>query len=296
MFYNAPMHYDLNPAAIARHCRSAGSAAVVIEVVRETGSTNADLLARLGATGSAVNGGAPDAQPGPLLLVAHRQTAGRGRAGRQWMSDAGSLTFSVAWRFTRPLSGLVGLPLVVGVALAEVLRARGVDVGLKWPNDVLLDGQKLAGVLIETTAVTGRASDADVVGRAGDGTWAVIGVGLNLVASADVVEHASGLAPASAIARLPATDRNQLLAELLDALADCLPRFDATGFAPWTPRWNALHVFAGREVRILDGARELHFGRALGVDHSGRLLLQTNAGTVAVMAGDVSLRPVTETY
>ena len=296
MFYNAPMHSDLNPAAIARHCRSAGSAAIVIEVVRETGSTNADLLARIGATGSAVDGGAPDVEPGPMLLVAHRQTAGRGRAGRQWLSDAGSLTFSVAWRFTRPLSGLVGLPLVVGVALAEVLRRRGADVGLKWPNDVLLDGQKLAGVLIETTAVTGRAGKAGVVGGGGDGTWAVIGIGLNLVASADIEQQASGLARALPIARLPATDRNQLLAEVLDALADCLPRFDVTGFAPWARRWNALHAFAGREVWILDGTRELHAGRASGVDDSGRLLLETSAGTVAVMAGDVSLRPVTEAH
>lgn len=293
LFYNAPMHPDLNAAAIAGHCHCcrADAHAIAIEVVDETGSTNADLLARIGASAASGSAAATGTALRPTLLAARRQTAGRGRAGRSWQSDAGSLTFSLAWGFARPLAGLVGLPLAVGVALADVLRARGTAVGLKWPNDVLLERRKLAGILIET-AGTGNS--------AGGRTWAVIGIGINL--APDVEPGANSARPDAdapafplPIAMLPATDRNRLLAELLDALATCLQAFDADGFAPWTARWNALHAHRDQEVRIIDRDRELHAGRALGVDDSGRLLLQTAGGTVAVMAGDVSLRPVTAT-
>jgi BirA family biotin operon repressor/biotin-[acetyl-CoA-carboxylase] ligase len=99
---------DLNAAAIGRHCAEC-AAHVALSVVAETGSTNADLLAQ-------VHGGT---LAGPALLVAHSQTAGRGRAGRSWLSAPGAtLMFSLAWRFKSPLQHLVGLPLAAGVALA----------------------------------------------------------------------------------------------------------------------------------------------------------------------------------
>ena len=120
----------MNGAAIA----ALANVGVDVEVVEETGSTNADLLKRAAALSA------------PLLLVARNQTAGRGRAGRSWLSSSeGSLTFSLAWRFDGGLPRLTGLPLAVGVALAETLERLGVQVGLKWPNDVLRDGDKLAG-------------------------------------------------------------------------------------------------------------------------------------------------------
>ena len=126
-------HSDLNSAAIAAHCAT-GAAHVAIEVVDETGSTNADLLARCASLA------------GPTLRIAGQQTAGRGRAGRPWVSQPdASLMFSLAWPFKGPLHRLVGLPLAVGVALAESMTALGVPVQLKWPNDLLKDGHKLAG-------------------------------------------------------------------------------------------------------------------------------------------------------
>ena len=299
LFYNAAMYSDLNVAAIVGHCRSADAQGIVIDVVDRTGSTNADLLARIAA-------GARDASaamPGPVLLAARRQTAGRGRAGRSWQSDAGSLTFSLAWQFARPVAGLVGLPLVAGVALAEVLRARGIEVGLTWPNVVLLGGRKLAGILIETSSAAigavGAVGETAAAGGRAPGTWAVIGIGINLAVEKGGASRArqavgsddeSGASAPLAIAMLPATDRSRLLAEILDALAASLASFDATGFTPWAARWNALHAYRDHEVRILDGARELHAGRALGVDAAARLLLQTDSGDIAVMAGDVSLR------
>ena len=110
-------HSDLNSAAIAAHCAT-GAAHVAIEVVDETGSTNADLLARCATLA------------GPTLRIAGQQTAGRGRAGRPWVSQAdASLMFSLAWRFKGPLHQLVGLPLAVGVALAETMTSSGPRAG-----------------------------------------------------------------------------------------------------------------------------------------------------------------------
>src|SRR6185312_6038226 len=144
--------------------RCADARKTAIEIVAETGSTNADLLVRIGGL------------DGPLLLIAERQTAGRGRAGRTWhASPEASLTFSLAWKFSRQTRDLAGLPLAVGVALAEALAAFGWDAALKWPNDVLLDGRKLAGILIETANR-----------RDGEGAWAVIGIGINLAMPEDL--------------------------------------------------------------------------------------------------------------
>jgi BirA family biotin operon repressor/biotin-[acetyl-CoA-carboxylase] ligase len=246
--------------------RATGAARqVAVEIVAETGSTNADLLARACASSLA----------GPVLLVARSQTAGRGRAGRAWQSAPGaSLTFSLAWKFDCALAQLVGLPLVVGVAIADALRACGVDARLKWPNDVLLDQRKLAGILIETAAAKG-------------GIWAIIGIGINLALPQDLADRigspATGLPPSVA-------DPDALLAALLDSLAQALTGFGAAGLAPFTGRWNALHAWAGQQVELLDHGQTRHQGIAVGIDDSGRLLIDSADGRVAVLSGDVTLR------
>ena len=240
-------------------------AGVAVEVVRETGSTNADLLAR-----------APQLAQ-PVLLVAEHQTAGRGRAGRSWLSEPGhSLTFSLAWRFAGGLRGLAGLPLAVGVALAETLGRLGQGVQLKWPNDVLKDGAKLAGILVETQVMPDGAA------------WTIVGIGVNLVMP-DALEEKIGRA-AAAMPWLARMDRDELMAALLDGLADALALFARAGFSAFAARWNVLHAWQGRPVVILDHGDVLHEGLAAGVDDTGRLLLDTAAGRVTVVAGDVSLR------
>jgi BirA family biotin operon repressor/biotin-[acetyl-CoA-carboxylase] ligase len=212
-----------------------------------------------------------------VLLVAEHQTAGRGRAGRSWLSSPGhSLTFSLAWKFGGGLHSLTGLPLAVGTALAETLGRLGQPVQLKWPNDVLKDGDKLAGILVETAP----APDGAV--------WAVIGIGLNL-AMPDELEQQIGRSVA-AVPWLSRMDRDTLLAAILDGLAEALRQFERTGFAAFSARWNLLHGWQGQLVTILDRGEILHEGLAAGVDDAGRLLLDTDSGRIAIVAGDVSLR------
>ncbi|BBB58621.1 biotin-[acetyl-CoA-carboxylase] ligase [Undibacterium sp. KW1] len=261
---------ELNAAAIEKLCDGAARE-VDIEVVAETGSTNADLMARLSA------GASTPARP--VLRVAVHQTAGRGRAGRPWLTvPGGMLTFSLAWHLPQAPYNLLGLPLAIGVALAECLNALNQNVQLKWPNDLLRDGKKLAGILLESAA----ASEG--------GTWIVAGIGLNLQVS-DELEAQVGRALADA-PWLAQMDRNLLLAQLLNALAAALQQFGEQGFSAFLPRWNALHAYAGQTVHILDNGQVLHTGKALGVDLHGCLVLQTEHGQVNVLAGDVSLRPV----
>jgi BirA family biotin operon repressor/biotin-[acetyl-CoA-carboxylase] ligase len=256
----------LSPQRLTALCRALAQQ-VTLEVVAETGSTNADLLAELARL------------RGPKLLVAEMQTAGRGRAGRVWHSAPGAtLTFSLAWKFRLPVQALVGLPLAVGVVIAEVLSMFGIDGRLKWPNDVLKDGSKLAGILIETALAKNGADEA---------VWAVIGIGLNL-AMPDALAAQIGRAAAALPARR--LDRDQLMAALLDGLADALGMFEQHGFKLFKERWNRLHAYAGQQVTVLEGERVVHEGAAFGVDDIGRLLLDTAAGRIAVVAGDVSLR------
>ncbi len=250
----------MNAHAIAQRC----APGIAVELVAQTGSTNADLLARLPTL------------DGPTLLIAEHQSAGRGRAGRSWLSAPGaSLTFSLAWKFKGPLQQLVGLPLAVGVALAEALAGLGVPVQLKWPNDVLKDGDKLAGILIETQAAKG-------------GIWAVIGVGLNLLMPDDL-ETRIGRSVA-AVPWLAQMDRNALMASLADALGAALRQFDAAGFGAFSARWNRLHAYQGQPVTIIDAGVVLHEGIAAGVNEDGCLLLDSASGRIEIVSGDVSLR------
>ena len=239
---------------------------VQIEVVEETGSTNQDVLKRAANDSTA------------YLLIAKKQTAGRGRAGRTWHSDSGDvLTFTLGWSFDGKVNDLLGLPLAVGVAVTEVLSKLGLPVQLKWPNDILKDKKKLAGILLEITT----SSDGKM--------YAAIGIGINLQIP-ESLEQRIGHTVADA-PWLAQMDRNQLLAQLLNALTDAMLQFQHTGFAPFAQRWNALHAYANQAVEILENGKSVHEGVALGVNEQGYLLLQTVTGVLPIIAGDVSLRP-----
>ena len=255
-----------------------------IEVVDATGSTSADLLEQL-----------RDARPlsTPQVRAAHLQTAGRGRRGRTWLAAPGdALLFSVGYPLGRPADGLAGLSLAAGTAVIAGLRALALPDAsrrtLKWPNDVLLDGGKLAGILIETAWSDTRTSAA------------VIGVGVNLRGGAALAERIAALdgevgaaVPAALDDALPGVDMTEVFAHLLNALADALGRFGAEGFAPFREIWNADHAHAGQPVVLLDRGVEHLTGIARGVDAQGRLLIDAGAGGLRpVASGDVSLRPL----
>jgi BirA family biotin operon repressor/biotin-[acetyl-CoA-carboxylase] ligase len=215
------------------------------------------------------------------VLAAEWQSGGRGRRGRAWLSPlGGGLTFSLLWRFDRPLTALSGLSLAIGVGLVRALRELGVDrARLKWPNDVLVDGGKLAGILIET--------HGDMLSAA----TAVIGIGVNVRSLAGAAVPAEY--PAVAIEDvLPGqVDRNALLLRLLAELDAVLRTFDLHGFAPFQAEWRSLHVWQGLPVRVVGAGRGELEGIALGVDDSGVLLVRTADGVQAVHSGEVSLRP-----
>ncbi|MCC6535131.1 MAG: biotin--[acetyl-CoA-carboxylase] ligase [Burkholderiales bacterium] len=217
--------------------------------------------------------------PSGTVLAAEMQTHGRGRLGRPWHSGlASALTFSLLWRFDKPIAGLAGLSLATGVAIVRALREHAVDAQLKWPNDLLWHECKLGGILIEVRG--------DALGPC----LAVIGVGLNVRLGDDekrrIDQPAADLGAVAAAAR----SRSDWLIDILRALVDVLRLFDARGFAPLRSEWSSYHVHQDRAVRLTLPDGERIDGIALGIDADARLLLSTPDGVRALHAGDVSLR------
>ncbi|CCD29301.1 Biotin--acetyl-CoA-carboxylase ligase [Candidatus Glomeribacter gigasporarum BEG34] len=196
-----------------------------IEIVPETGSTNTDLMTRLRASKMLEQ---------PIARIAYRQTAGRGQRGRRWLAQSGdALLFSVAFSIPRPVNTLAGLSLAASVAVLNGLRALPLTeprrLALKWPNDLLLDGAKLGGILVETIQVTHKASIV------------VIGAGINMDGEHALAAQLDARArPPAALKRILADiDFTQALAHVLHALADMLEIFSAHGFAPFQRAWRA---------------------------------------------------------
>ncbi len=211
-------------------------------------------------------------------VIAERQTAGRGRLGRQWHSPAGAnLYCSVVLRPAVPLAAVPSLALVAGLAVADAIRdVTGLGAALKWPNDVQLDGRKVAGVLMELDAEPERVH----VVIAG------IGVNLNLEAfPPDLAATATSLR----IARGAPVDRAAFAARLLAALEGRYTRFLAAGFAAMRSEWEACSALTGKEVRVTAPEGEVA-GRVLGVDDDGALRLAGPQGEMRVVAGEVTLR------
>ncbi|MFK3647206.1 bifunctional biotin--[acetyl-CoA-carboxylase] ligase/biotin operon repressor BirA [Lysobacter enzymogenes] len=236
-------------------------------------STNSELLRR------------PTPARGAAVLLAERQTGGRGRRGRVWASPlAAHLYLSLARTFGGGLARLGGLSLVAGIAAAEALHALGFDsVRLKWPNDlVALDGdglRKLGGLLVE--------GGGEYAGPA----RAVIGLGLNVrmpaAAAAQIDQPWCDLA---ALAGTRPLARNDVVAALLDALLPALDQFDAHGLAPFRERYAAFDALAGEAVGVLGHDAE-HRGTALGLADDGSLRVRLDDGEERRFhAGEVSVR------
>ncbi len=222
-------------------------------------------------------------QADPQALIAEFQNAGRGRRGRQWLTPFGSqLAVSMAWSFESMPRQLTTLPLAVGVACARVVRSCGItDVGLKWPNDILVDGRKLGGILLEHR------------GESGSACRVIIGVGINVslqVEQATSVDQPwASLNQLLASRGLPAVSRNTLAVRLLRELVDLLSAFAQSGFAPLLGEWNALDLSRGRIVRVFQNEQEFD-AIAHGVDADGALLVEVDGQRQALHSGEVRLR------
>jgi BirA family biotin operon repressor/biotin-[acetyl-CoA-carboxylase] ligase len=240
-----------------------------IEAVQQTASTNADLIER-------VRRGQPAR---PLLRAALHQTAGRGRHGRRWFaSPGGALLFSLAVPMAADGARIAAATLACGVGAAEALRAAGAPVTIKWPNDLLLDGRKLGGVLCEL--------GTDAQGR----RTLVVGVGVNVHLEPAVRDSIGQPAASLGETAAAALSREALIARLAVAIAEALRLFDARGFVPLQPRFMALFAHRDATVELLEMGVRAAAGRALGVDGEGRLLIDTGNGLRACGSGEVSLR------
>lgn len=227
---------------------------VEVRVVERCSSTN-DLLLRA----------APEK---PVLLAAEEQTAGRGRRGRRWHSAPGTgITFSLGCRVARPARELAALSLVAGVATARALRALGAQVRLKWPNDLMLGGAKLGGILVETR----------------NSRHAVIGIGLNC--------HRDPALENKVRRKLAylnnSVTRNEVIQRVGRALLEALERFENHGLEALRAEWEAMDAHAGQKLRVRLSDGRVLSGMASGLALDGSLQLRTRKGLQAVRSGRV---------
>ncbi len=252
-----------------------------VEVLPSIDSTNTELMRRARA-----------GQTEPTLLVAEQQTAGRGRLGRVWQSDVGaSLMLSLGLPMVpRDWSGL---SLAVGVSVAESLQptlpplepGQPPRIGLKWPNDLWLSGdRKLGGILVETASFVAPQAAQPATTHGTAARYVVVGIGINVLPRSG---EGMSMPPGCLQDVEPGLDAPAALLRIVPPLVAMLQGFDACGFAPVQPRFAARDVLQGRPVTLSDGQT----GTAHGVAEDGALLVHTAQGMQAVTSAEISVRP-----
>ena len=212
------------------------------------------------------------------LCVAHFQTKGRGRQGRSWVNRQGEcLMFSLGWTFNKPQYELGSLALVVALACRRALADIGLDVKIKWPNDLVVANDKLAGILIETARVENK-------------TVAIIGIGINFVLPKEV-ENATSVQALFQTASKQGVSVKTLLNAVLAQLDALLSEYAQNGFASCVGEYDAANRDTNRPVLLLQEGRVVHEGVVKGVDVQGALRLQTDKGEKTIVSGEISLRP-----
>ena len=252
-----------------------------VEVLPSIDSTNTELMRRARA-----------GQTEPTLLVAEQQTAGRGRLGRVWQSDVGaSLMLSLGLPMApRDWSGL---SLAVGVSVAESLQptlpplepGQPPRIGLKWPNDLWLSGdRKLGGILVETASFVAPQAAQPATTHGTAARYVVVGIGINVLPRSG---EGMSMPPGSLQDVEPDLDAPAALLRIVPPLVAMLQGFEACGFAPVQPRFAARDVLQGRPVTLSDGQT----GTAHGVGEDGALLVHTAQGMQTVTSAEISVRP-----
>ncbi|MNZ50055.1 Bifunctional ligase/repressor BirA [compost metagenome] len=230
-------------------------------------STNAEAMRRLAA------GAVP-----PFAVVAERQTEGRGRRGRRWVSPYGeNLYYTLALRIEGGARQLEGLSLVVGLAVLKTLRSFGAQAaGLKWPNDLLVNNRKVAGILLE------------LVGDPADICHVIVGIGINVnmqVPAEEIDQPWTSMRMESGAL----VDRNALVTRLSSCLADYLERHRLEGFSALREEWEASHLWQGKMVNLIAGVQKIQ-GMVMGIDATGALRLSVGGEERAYSGGELSLR------
>lgn len=248
--------------------------AIVWQLLDSVDSTNAELMRQLAVSNDRRI----------RICLAEQQTSGKGRRGRDWVSPfAQNIYLSMAVPFSDGAQKLEGLSLLVGLVLVETLEACGFEgCGLKWPNDVLLDNRKLAGILVE------------IAGDLTSDCVAVIGVGVNVL-----MKHPESLIEQAWTSLLLARqggelDRNRLVTEFVRRLVAAIEVFRATGFGSYVAAWEQRDAWRGLPVQVQAGNSSWN-GLAMGVDNRGALRLETAQGELLLHGGEVSLRLTNDT-
>jgi len=243
-----------------------------LHVVESIGSTNDYVMTEL-----------DHRKAGFVACIADQQTAGRGRNGREWLSPANAnIYMSLGFYLNRAmLRQISGLSLACGVSIAIELEKLGISPMVKWPNDVMLDGKKLAGILIESRI------KADMV-------QVVVGVGLNVSMPQDIMKNIDRpwTDLETALAGTGASlERNEIAAHMLNALLDCCSEYNATGFAQFRKQWQRLDMLKGAEVILCSDAQETEQGaKVLGLDESFGLKVDVSGVEKVVHAADIKLK------
>lgn len=214
-----------------------------------------------------------------LVCVAEKQSSGRGRAGRSWLSPGGgNIYMSFSYLLKPGLLDFSAISLVIGIAVIKALQAIGVSgLALKWPNDILLEGAKLAGVLIQTRNV-------------GDKRFLIIGIGINVqMPDASTIKPDINWRDLSGFG-VGSKDRELIIAHVLKECELVIEAFFNEGFSIFRDQWESYDAWAGKAVMVTDQDKMIVSGTEAGIDLDGRLQVKTEHGLVKVQSGDVSLR------
>lgn len=250
----------------------------IIAHLKRASSDNLMVLNVIDSTNQYIKNHQPELQNG-FVCLAEAQTAGRGRQGRTWVSPYGaSLYLSMHWAFAMGYQALNGLSLVVGVAVIEALKKAGIsEAKVKWPNDIYVDGKKLAGILIE------------VEGQIGAACHCVIGIGINVALPDSVSQIDQPFTDVQEILQQD-IDRNKFAALLIDELLVTMELFEKSGLEPFIAPWQAVDVYANKPIKLIIGSNIIE-GIARGIDSGGALLIETKEGLRAYQGGEISVRP-----
>lgn len=241
-----------------------------IEVESIVDSTNNRMMQRLQGNEALLKG---------QCLVAEAQTAGRGRHGRVWHSPfAANLYFSMYWQLEQGIQAAMGLSLVVGVAVAELLEQYyQLQPALKWPNDIYCAGKKLAGILIELS------------GQSDGQCQLVIGIGINVRMPEKTASQHIDQPWIDLFSQVGRLDRNQLVVGLQRSCSEQLQRFETDGFKAFQQAFNQRHLMQGQPVRLLQGNQQIN-GICFGVDPQGNLIIEHHGKKQLYHGGELSLR------